>query len=636
MQKFKPNKKPFLTVVIALLCIFSLGILSSKVLADGNATLGPAGDFTSITIEDGSGIVAAGTGLMAGPNVINITIPSGATVNQVLLYWSVDFQNTDPTPATDTITVDGTPVTGDFIGEEISTKIGPQVAYRAEISKSLISDGLLTVGGLPPTRKNYGAGLLVIIDDGSGAANIEIRDGNDYAWARNPDNDPDNIFINPQEFTFASSSSDRTASLDMFFSSVSDDGLRPTAIEITVKEGLTTVFSDELLNELGSHDGAEWDTLTVPVNIPAGATTLTVQAFSESRPAGAGGNPASFSWITAGLSVPEPGTAFIGDTVFCDANGNGVQDEGEDGIEGVEVSVACNFGFSDNTVTDVSGEYEFEVPANVDCSVSVGASTSPDCNQNGTCPDTVAVDPLAPGDSFLDADFCFTPPCSECDGKVTQLTLQNNGPTADIVVTQKGGKKQPDIVVFAGNVPNGGQFTFDGEDKNGTFGKEIKIFVGSTETKIHTSCSRPIGPGSVFGDFLVIEAFSRHGGLICPDGDGDGEFDCRDAKPITSLSLIWNGPGPVDIVSEGGEVFSNIANGDLIVLNTAGLGNDVDVSISGAVSGSSRFHVSCSDEEMNGPEDCGSNQGNGKDNKSSRINDWIFEGMAGNLTLECP
>ncbi len=53
MRKFKSDKKPLLIVVIALLCIFSLGIQSGDVFADGNDTLGPP----SITIKSGSGIV---------------------------------------------------------------------------------------------------------------------------------------------------------------------------------------------------------------------------------------------------------------------------------------------------------------------------------------------------------------------------------------------------------------------------------------------------------------------------------------------------------------------------------------------------------------------------------------------------
>jgi hypothetical protein len=39
---------------------------------------------------------------------------------------------------------------------------------------------------------------------------------------------------------------------------------------------------------------------------------------------------------------------------------------------------------------------------------------------------------------------------------------------------------------------------------------------------------------------------------------------------------------------------------------------------------------------MNGPEDCGKNQGNAKTTDPDFINDWRFEGMAGSgLTLDC-
>jgi hypothetical protein len=109
----------------------------------------------------------------------------------------------------------------------------------------------------------------------------------------------------------------------MFFSSVqgpvSMGGTpRPTSIEVTVG-GAVTVFS----NILGSNDGDEWDTVTLEIEIPAGATSLTVQAFSRddggmslrsSRPVrddqyGYAGLlsadlPASLFWIAAGLSVP--------------------------------------------------------------------------------------------------------------------------------------------------------------------------------------------------------------------------------------------------------------------------------------------------------------------------------------------
>lgn len=51
--------------------------------------------------------------------------------------------------------------------------------------------------------------------------------------------------------------------------------------------------------------------------------------------------------------------------------------------------------------------------------------------------------------------------------------------------------------------------------------------------------------------------------------------------------------------------------------------------------GQSTFHLSCSDEDINGPEDCGKVAGDGKA-LAGYINQWIFEGMAGSgLVLDC-
>jgi hypothetical protein len=105
-------------------------------------------------------------------------------------------------------------------------------------------------------------------------------------------------------------------------------------------------------------------------------------------------------------------------------------------------------------------------------------------------------------------------------------------------------------------------------------------------------------------------------------------FVCKDAKPIDSLSMIWNGPDPVT-VSAAGQSMTGVVNGQEVTFSgLSGMGNDVEWTISGAVSGISTFHVSCSDQAMNGPEDCGTLQGDGK-NDDSGLNLWLFEGMAG-------
>lgn len=114
--------------------------------------------------------------------------------------------------------------------------------------------------------------------------------------------------------------------------------------------------------------------------------------------------------------------------------------------------------------------------------------------------------------------------CGQCDGGVTSLTLKYLGnEAADIVVREKsgkGGKGKEGNVIFNGTVDGGDMFSFDGVKKDGKLGSEISIFVDDVlNTKIHTSCSRPIGPGQISGDFEIIEGYSLRGGRICPLGE---------------------------------------------------------------------------------------------------------------------
>ncbi len=104
--------------------------------------------------------------------------------------------------------------------------------------------------------------------------------------------------------------------------------------------------------------------------------------------------------------------------------------------------------------------------------------------------------------------------CSECSGKVTQLSMRYDGMAPVFVeVEQKKGRD----IVFAALVMPGEVFTFSGTDKKGTLSTEITIFVDNGEhASLHTSCSVPIGPGTVAGDFTVVEGFSRNGGQLCP------------------------------------------------------------------------------------------------------------------------
>ena len=131
-------------------------------------------------------------------------------------------------------------------------------------------------------------------------------------------------------------------------------------------------------------------------------------------------------------------------------------------------------------------------------------------------------------ETSIDIDQEEDPDCG-CDGKVTTLTLKNNGDGAHIVVTQK----KDNAKVFDGFVDSGEEFSFVGTWKKDTLGTEIVFMInGCKYVKIHTSCSQPIGPGLVAGDFEVVYGESRNAGPLCPLEPGttqdgpDRDNDC--------------------------------------------------------------------------------------------------------------
>jgi hypothetical protein len=309
-------------VSLAIAGVLAVALGGGRVSSDGSESLGPA----SVTLAAGTGIASGGTGMMSQPGVINVDVPDGAVVKQVLLYWE-GFMATN-VAGDDTISISNggpsTSVTGTLVGGPTLFFSGAYASvFRADItSLGMVAAGsnALTVDGLNFTTASNGAGVLVIFDDGSTPTTIDIRDGSDLAFEG---------FAGPlqttvaQTFTFASSTQDRTAQLHMFFASVSGTvsgfGVRPTAIEITTNgpNGGTTVLN----NLLDSVDGQEWDSFDISADIPADATTLTVQAFSRDD-LGTGGLPASFDWLAAGFAIePDvppgvPGRMTGGGSVF--------------------------------------------------------------------------------------------------------------------------------------------------------------------------------------------------------------------------------------------------------------------------------------------------------------------------------
>ena len=280
-------------------------LLGAIAWADGTEELGPPENFV---IEPGTGIQAVGIGLDDGqPGDITIDLPVSVSVEQVILYWGGNNQNTSELTLTDTILVAGNPVTGNFIGGNTKYYINEvTVGYRADItSMGLVSAGTSTfsINGVDFTEEQYGAGVIVIFDDGSPASQIDVRDGSDFAFVNFAS--PLNATV-AQTFDFTSANVDRVGIVDLFVGSVADDtgfyGFRPSSFEVSVS-GDTATFSDQL----NSNDGRFWDTVNLVVTIPAGADSLTTQIFSRDDGVIAPGNlPASLVWLASGFAVITP------------------------------------------------------------------------------------------------------------------------------------------------------------------------------------------------------------------------------------------------------------------------------------------------------------------------------------------
>lgn len=290
--------RPLSLVALAL----SLAVGQSA-LADGTETLGAP----SIGIASGTGLVSAGVGLEEGqPGEITIDVPASATIQQVLLYWSHE----DGFGGDDTVNVDGIDVTGtqiggpafffDFAGTPVEVH-----GFRADITAlGLVANGpnTLTVQGLDaqvsdPGTGAHGAGVIVILDEGGPAADVQLLDGVDLAFCGFPEPRKSTV---PQNFTYAMSDEDRVAELTIFVGSVSPDRL--SAITLDFNDGTSTTLFDPITAD----EGLLFDALTLPVLVPAGSSALTASVQSANSAGTCVSENQSITWLAAALTVPPP------------------------------------------------------------------------------------------------------------------------------------------------------------------------------------------------------------------------------------------------------------------------------------------------------------------------------------------
>ncbi len=165
-------------------------------------------------------------------------------------------------------------------------------------------------------------------------------------------------------------------------------------VTVRLKNSAGTVIKTTVTATVGTQQGiytftkvcagtytVEVDTATIPAGF---AATLT--GAGPDRAVDSNGSPAvvtlatdSSSNLTIDFGYAAPCTGKIGDFVWNDTNGNGIQDSGEPGINGVRVNLydAAGTTLLGTTTTNSSGFYQFTGKCSACYTVKVDASTLP-------------------------------------------------------------------------------------------------------------------------------------------------------------------------------------------------------------------------------------------------------------------
>lgn len=107
--------------------------------------------------------------------------------------------------------------------------------------------------------------------------------------------------------------------------------------------------------------------------------------------------------------------------------------------------------------------------------------------------------------------------CVTCKESVKDLTLKFDWcKSKRIKIYQKIENTCRGIKIFDKKLESGEEFTINGANRDGSFGKYIYIFIGKWYyTKIKTNCDIKIGPGYTRGVFEVIEGHSIDDSELC-------------------------------------------------------------------------------------------------------------------------
>jgi hypothetical protein len=269
--------------------------------------------------EQGLAVTHDSHGLMGwsgGPVDFNVTV--GGTVRFALLYWAgrerpctLDGSGTNcpyTQPYKDQVmNFNGTPLTGTVIGDETQPISGGgpilNIGYYADVTSIVSAAGpgnhtftFADGNGSSNLWRLDGATLIVAYRDDTdlGTYRLLLQDGLDFAYGDDP-TAGENRTTNPIVFDHGTNFSDRSADLML----VAGDG------ESTRPDNTTISNNPTQFNILNAIEGPQWNSPVIPITIPSGVGTTTVQMNS----APAGQNPDSLLWEAALLRVVQFDTA---------------------------------------------------------------------------------------------------------------------------------------------------------------------------------------------------------------------------------------------------------------------------------------------------------------------------------------
>ncbi|NNF26503.1 MAG: hypothetical protein HKN73_04665, partial [Gemmatimonadetes bacterium] len=230
----------------------------------------------------GNRMLANGVGLWGAlsGNIV-IAAPAGITPLAGILYWGSRTMAGDPAQITVSLNGGGgTLVTGDYIGFTDIATGNPSHTFRADLADFVlnVAPGVTNVGiTVVASQEIQGATLVLPYTDGTGF--FEVLDGNDWIFLEEPTPPgPDGELY---QFDVPAGGGERTGTLWVVAGDMEDlDPPRPHSMTVTVN-GVATNYDRPFGLGNPGRDGDQWDTFSDQLNIPAGATTVTVQAFSD-------------------------------------------------------------------------------------------------------------------------------------------------------------------------------------------------------------------------------------------------------------------------------------------------------------------------------------------------------------------